>query len=232
MIWKSTDIKPEYNQAVQFLQFLVREKQIKSKIIHNTFLSILISYPNVEKENLIIKYLETQQKSRSLFGKSVEYEIFFDQDFILRLCFKHKKIQSAIFIYSMLGNYEEAVQLALDNDLIDVAVFVAGKPLESSSQRKKLWLNISEKLIKKVIMNDKFLKQHQKLLQININGDPDELENMSTDNKISNLLNYLLSKCELLTVKDLLPLFPDFIVIDNFKEELPGHFLNRIMCHL
>ncbi|ODV86934.1 hypothetical protein CANARDRAFT_195421 [[Candida] arabinofermentans NRRL YB-2248] len=203
-------VLPEHNQGIRFLKFLIKEKQVKDRIVHNTLLSILITYPNLPNENLILKYLENQQTSKNLFGtKNKNFDILFDTDFILRLCFKHKKIQSAIYIYSMLENYTDAINLALDNELIEVAILVADKPVDPSSmERKMLWIKISEKLIQKVIMNNKFLEQHQRLLELNFND------------KIKNLLKFLMNKCDLLTMKDLLPLFPDFIVIDNFKEEI------------
>ncbi|GAV27207.1 hypothetical protein PMKS-000671 [Pichia membranifaciens] len=211
-------ISPEHNQSLRFLKFLIYEKNVSNRIVHNTFFSILITYPNTHNENIILKQLESYQSFRKKkFRKFEKGETFFDYDFILRLSFKFQKIQSAIFIYSILGKDEEAVDLALDNDLIDAAILVADKPNEKDEyKRKELWLKISEKLISKVVINKDYIKQHQKMFY------DDRVPTAAEENEdpIYVLLRFLTEKCDDLEIKDLLPLFPDFIVIDNFKESL------------
>lgn len=210
------NIKPQHNQSLRFLRFLIYEKKVSNKIIHNTFFSILISYPSLSNENIILKELESYQKiKKKSFGKFDRGEPTFDYDFILRLTFKFHKIQSAIYIYSILNKNEEAVTLALDNDLIDAAILVADKPGDSDEyQRKHLWLKISEKLIGKVVTNKDYVKQNQKMFF----GDNNISE--KDHDPIYVLFKFLTEKCDELTVKDLLPLFPEFIVIDNFKDIL------------
>jgi hypothetical protein len=209
-------INPENNQALRLLKFLIYEKQIQNKLIHNTFFSTLITYPNIENENMILKHLELYQTGRKrYFGNFDKVEVSFDYDFILRLCFKFNKIQSAIYLYSTMGKNEEAVNLALKNDLIESAILVADKPTGfEDNERKHLWLRISKKLINKVIVDRQFITQNKDLFFKNIDVDVEENE------QIYILLQYLTKKCDLITIKDLLPLFPDFIVIDNFKDSL------------
>lgn len=213
-------INPEFNQALRFLEFLIYNKRVSNKIIYNTFFSILITYPSINDEKLILKHLESST------NKYEKGEPYFDYDFILRLCFRYHKIQSAIYLYSILGKNEEAIELALKNDLIDVAILVADKPSETDNfERKKLWLKISEKLINKVILDKNYIRQNDKILSLSYELDDSAKEDkyMSDDNKddgIYLLLKILTNKCEELTIKDLLPLFPDFVVIDNFKESL------------
>lgn len=211
-------ISPEHNQSLRFLKFLIYEKNVSNRIVHNTFFSILITYPNTHNENLILKQLESYQSFRKKkFRKFEKGETFFDYDYILRLSFKFHKIQSAIFIYSILGKDEEAVDLALDNDLIDAAILVADKPNEKDEyQRKELWLKISEKLISKVVVNKEYIKQHQNMFY------DDRVPTAEEENEdpVYILLRFLTEKCDALAIKDLLPLFPEFIVIDNFKESL------------
>ncbi|QPG72972.1 hypothetical protein FOA43_000276 [Brettanomyces nanus] len=212
---KARRIRPNKNQALRFLNFLIEERKVKDRIVHNSVLSILIRYPNLKNEDPILKYLEGQHKSKSLFTSDKnDFDISFDPDYILRLCLKYHRYQSAIYIFSMMGEYEEAVDLALDHDLIEYAVLVTDKPAESSiAVRKRLWLKISAKLIHSLIEHDKSLDEYRQLLMID--------ENILTKGgEIKCLLKYLMSKCEYLKMKDLLPLFPDFMVIDNFKEEV------------
>lgn len=209
----SKGIEPQHNQALRFLNFLIQERKCKDKLIHNSLLTILISHPD-QNEDLILNYLEGQRRSRNVFSESSdEYEILFDPDYILRLCFKYGKIQSAIYVYSMIQDYEEAVDIALRNDLIERAVVVADRPLESPpEERKKLWIKIAAKLFSQVLNNDNYIEEHKAMFEL--------AGVKSSGNKIGDVLKFLMSKCDLLTMKDLLPLFPDFVVIDNFKKEI------------
>ncbi|GME67288.1 unnamed protein product [[Candida] boidinii] len=259
----SNRVSPENHQGLRILNYFIKEKNIKSSVVHNTLLSLLLSYPNSgDDESIIFKYFEvycgnghsnkksfmanilnssssTSSTTNSLFTRNdfSKNEILFDTDFILRLCFRYNKIQSAIYIYSLLENYSEAVHLALDNDLIEVAAFVADKPDDLSIERKKLWLKVAKKLIDKVVTNDKYLNEHKEALSkidLNFNDSKDndgqhqqqqekelsESESDDKNTKIQDLINFLLSKCSLLTIKDLLPLFPDFVVINNFKQDI------------
>lgn len=211
-------ITPEHNQSLRFLKFLIFEKNVSNKIIHNTFFSILITYPNIQNENIILKQLESYQTLRKKKFRKYEKGVpYFDYDYIIRLSFKFNKIQSAIFIYSILGKDEEAIALALDNDLIDAAILVADKPSEKDdNQRKQLWLKISEKLISKVVTNKDYVKQNWKMFY----DDRVRTAEEENDDPVYTLIKFLTEKCDDLTIKDLLPLFPDFIVIDNFKESL------------
>ncbi|KAG7794974.1 hypothetical protein KL929_004439 [Ogataea haglerorum] len=191
-------IAPKHNHALRYLKFLVKEKQNKDKLVHNTLLSLLVTYPS-DDEKLVLNYLENRSKTH--FNREKSYEVLFDADFVLRLCFEYNRIKSAIFIYSMLEDYESAVSLALKHGLIESAILVADKT-SPSLQRKNLWLQISTILIQKTV-----------------NNQPLSLD-LGEGNKICNLLSYLMEKCDLLTMKDLLPLFPDFVVIDDFKDEI------------
>lgn len=212
------NIKPEHNQSLRFLKFLIFERKVSNKIIHNTFFSILITYPNISNENFILKELESYQNTkRTIFGR-YNNEILFDFDFILRLSFKYHRIQTAISIYSILEKNKEAVTLALDNDLINTAILVADKHNETNEfERKKLWLMISEKLINKVVTNKDYINEHRDMffdvIKHDINGN-------GNDDSVYLLLKFLIQRCDDLTVKDLLPLFPDFVIIDNFKDSL------------
>ncbi|KAG0672852.1 hypothetical protein C6P42_003099, partial [Pichia californica] len=211
------NIMPEHNQALRYLRFLIYENKVSSRMIHNTFFSILITYPDIHNESLILKELERYQSiKRKAFGKH-DRETLFDHDFILRLSFKFNRIQSAIYIYSILNKKEEAVILALNNDLINAAILVADKCDDSDEyQRKKLWLKISERLINKVVTNKDYIKQHQKMFF----GEHDTTASEDESDPVYVLLKFLTDKCNDLTIKDLLPLFPDFIIIDNFKDSL------------
>lgn len=88
-----------------------------------------------------------------------------------------------------MGQYLQAVELALKHDDIELAAIVADRPEGNDKLRKKLWLLIAEKKIRQPGT-----------------GIKDAIE--------------FLRRCELLRIEDLIPFFPDFVVIDDFKDEI------------
>lgn len=72
-------------------------------------------------------------------------ETYFDLKYALRLCTKENKIVPCVYIYSAMGLYEEAVELALKED-VELAKDNADK-LEDEGLRKKLWLRIAKHII-------------------------------------------------------------------------------------
>ena len=115
----------------------------------------------------------------------------YDADFALRLCIQHSRVQSCVHIYSLMGQYASAVALALKHDEIDLAASVADRPGDSNpALRKKLWLAVAKKVI----------SQHG-------------------TGSIKTAIDFL-KRCNLLRIEDLIPFFPDFVIIDDFKDEI------------
>ncbi|CCH41545.1 Vacuolar protein sorting-associated protein [Wickerhamomyces ciferrii] len=172
------------NHVIRYLKTFIGEKKCKDSIIHDSLLYILISNESTSgnDEDVILRYLEEYSNS-----------VYYNSDFILRLCLKFKKIKSAVYVYSVLEYYEDAVDLALKNDMIDLSMVIADKASDDKT-RKFLWLKISEKKISYIRPSEK--------------------------DKIKNEVKFLLERCEILTIKDLLPKIPDFTTIDNLKDEI------------
>ena len=115
----------------------------------------------------------------------------YDADFALRLCIQHSRVQSCVHIYSLMGQYASAVALALKHDEIDLASIVADRPADSNpSLRKKLWLAVAKKVI-----------------------------SQQGKGSIKTAIDFL-KRCDLLRIEDLIPFFPDFVIIDDFKDEI------------
>ena len=126
-----------------------------------------------------------------LSAQSTVPEPYYDLDFALRLCIQHNRIRSCVHIYSLMSQYVAAVQLALKHDEIELATSVADRAADSNpALRKRLWLAIARKVI----------------------SGPGA-------GSIKTALDFL-KRCELLRIEDLLPFFPDFVIIDDFKEEI------------
>lgn len=166
------------NQAVRYLVFEINQHQSTDAAIHNTLISIYASHPTSD-ESALLAYLE---------GQSYANEQNYDADFALRLCIEHKRVQSCVHIYSSMGQYVQAVDLALKYDEIDLASSVADRSHTEPALRKKLWLAIAKKVI-------------------------------SQSSGIKTAIEFL-RRVDLLRIEDLIPFFPDFVVIDDFKEEI------------
>jgi vacuolar protein sorting-associated protein 18 len=164
------------NQAVRYLTFVINNYTECSPAVHNTLISVMASHPS-NSESGLLSYLESQPSPPP-----------YDADFALRLCIQHNRVQSCVHIYSSMGEYLQAVQLALEHDDIDLAAIVADRPEGNDKLRKKLWLLIAERKI-------------------------------CQDSSIRSAIEFL-KRCELLKIEDLIPFFPDFVVIDDFKEEI------------
>ncbi|BDD62053.1 hypothetical protein MPDQ_001817 [Monascus purpureus] len=175
---KTANVPLSQNQAVRYLNFIIVNHPRPSAAVHNTLISIHASSSSTSEAGLLT-YLQSQPSSPPPY----------DADFALRLCIQHQRIQSCIHIYSTMGQYLQAVELALKHDDIELAAIVADRPEGNDKLRKKLWLLIAEKKIRQPGT-----------------GIKDAIE--------------FLRRCELLRIEDLIPFFPDFVVIDDFKDEI------------
>jgi vacuolar protein sorting-associated protein 18 len=164
------------NQAVRYLLHIINSLNSTDSAVHNTLISIYASHPTKE-ESALLSYLESQGDEPS-----------YDADFALRLCIKNARVQSCVHIYSTMGQYLQAVELALSHGSIDLASLIADRPMSNPALRKKLWLAVAKKVI-------------------------------SQSNGIKTAIEFL-KRCDLLKIEDLIPFFPDFVVIDDFKEEI------------
>ena len=115
----------------------------------------------------------------------------YDTDFAFRLCIQHSRVQSAVHIYMSMGSFASAVDLALKHDRIDLASVVADRPPSTDAAlRKRLWLAVAKKVI-----------------------------SQQDTGSIKTAIDFL-KRCDLLRIEDLIPFFPDFVIIDDFKEEI------------
>lgn len=175
---KTANVPLSQNQAVRYLNFIIVNHPKPSAAVHNTLISIYASHPS-PSEAALLTYLESQRSNPPPY----------DADFALRLCIQHQRVQSCIHIYSTMGQYLQAVELALKHNDIELAAIVADRPEGNDKLRKKLWLLVAEKTIRQPGR-----------------GIKDAIE--------------FLRRCELLRIEDLIPFFPDFVVIDDFKDEI------------
>lgn len=162
--------------AVDYLEHCVFKLKNEEPAIHNYLVSL---YCKMDEEGPLLRYLNIQ-------GQDNE-EVSYDLKYALRLCSENDKHQAAVQIYSTMGLYEEAVDLALKVD-IEKAKLYADKPEYDDVLKKKLWLKVARHVVEK-------------------------------QQDIGRAME-LLTDCPLLKIEDILPFFPDFVIIDHFKEAI------------
>ncbi|KAK4106068.1 hypothetical protein N658DRAFT_482011 [Parathielavia hyrcaniae] len=166
------------NQAIRYLQYVVNQLGSTDSAVHNTLVSIYASHPSKD-ESALLSYLESQGD-----------EPRFDPDFALRLCIQNRRVLSCARIYTGMGQYVQAVNLALAHDEVELASIIADRPMSNPALRKKLWLAVAKKVI-----------------------------SQQSGGSIKTAIEFL-KRCDLLKIEDLIPFFPDFVVIDDFKDEI------------
>ncbi|PHH71006.1 hypothetical protein CDD82_6799 [Ophiocordyceps australis] len=167
-----------HNQAIRYLNYAVFQLNSSDAAVHNTLVSMYAALPSRDESGLL-SYLQAQ-------GDEARY----DPDFALRLCIQHHRTLSCVHIYTSMGQYLQAVDLALSHGETELAAVIADRPMTSPQLRKRLWLAVARKVITK-------------------------------SDGIKAAIDFL-KRCELLKIEDLIPFFPDFVVIDDFKEEICG----------
>ncbi|KAI5950280.1 PEP3 [Candida jiufengensis] len=209
---KNQNISINQNIAIKFLQ-KIHDKGLSTKNLNNYYLSLLITYPTTQEIDTI----------NHLIIKLINNEKSYDQNFILRLCILNKKLHPSILIFIDMGLFEQALDYALENNSIEMGELVLNKheeiieenkenqeedhynklEKESFNIRKKLWLKYSNYLIKNICNGNQIGIKH--------------LDN--SQNKLNSSLNYILTNSPL-SLKDLLPIFPESTMINNFKDEI------------
>ncbi|KAF4382554.1 hypothetical protein F8388_015382 [Cannabis sativa] len=152
--------------------------------------------------NLLLTLYAKQEDDSALlrflqckFGKGRENgpDFFYDPKYALRLCLKEKRMRACVHIYSMMSMHEEAVALALQVDP-ELAMAEADKVEDDEDLRKKLWLMVAKHVI--------------------------EQEKGAKRDNIRKAIAFLKETDGLLKIEDILPFFPDFALIDDFKEAI------------
>lgn len=191
------------NQAIRYLNYLVYQVDCRDAAVHNTLVSMYASHPSRDESGLL-SYLQAQGDDSG--SGSASSSVRYDPDFALRLCIQHHRTLSCVHIYTSMGQYVQAVDLALSHNEVELAAVIADRPATaaasagsgpgsaakkdaSNALRKRLWLAVARKVISQ------------------------------TDDGIRTAIDFL-GRCELIRIEDLIPFLPDFVVIDDFKEEI------------
>ncbi|KAL2123308.1 hypothetical protein VTJ04DRAFT_3763 [Mycothermus thermophilus] len=198
------------NQAVRYLQFVVNQLGSADAAVHNTLVSMYASQPGRD-ESALLAYLEAQ-------GDEPRY----DQDFALRLCIQHRRVLSCARIYTGMGQYVQAVDLALAHGEVELASIIADRPMSNPALRKKLWLAVAKKVISQQsagVNGSVAAVNGEKSAAGSAAAPNGTTGNNSSSSGIKTAIDFL-KRCDLLKIEDLIPFFPDFVVIDDFKDDI------------
>lgn len=164
---------------------------------------------NQEDDSALLRFLQCKFGK----GRSNGPDFFYDPKYALRLCLKERRMRACVHIYSMMFMHEEAVALALQVISLVILVVLLGtifkfdfwvikvdpelamaeadKVEDDEDMRKKLWLMVA----KHVVEQEKGTKREN----------------------IRKAIAFLKETDGLLKIEDILPFFPDFALIDDFK---------------
>ncbi|KAL4423908.1 hypothetical protein ABPG75_001209 [Micractinium tetrahymenae] len=136
--------------------------------------------------------LDYLSSARSLIGRPL-----YDPVHALRLARDRGCLRASVTLFCEVGMYEDAVALALSFDG-ELAASIARQPSDDEALSRKLWLAIARHLIE----------------QGAAAGGPPEPE------RIRAVTSLLESAQGAVRIEDILPLFPDFVEIDAFKDAI------------
>jgi hypothetical protein len=119
-------------EAIKLEKFLINEIRIEDKAIHNLFLFHL---SESDQERDLVEYLRNQSNLK---------RISFDSEYALSVLKRNGKIESLIYLYSLLQMHSEAVTTALEIRKIDLAKQNANNVMKFDEKlARKLWLQIA-----------------------------------------------------------------------------------------
>lgn len=173
------------NEAIRYLEYCINRLDSQDQSLHNNLLTLYLQH----KPEKLLEYVKSRKDDK----------IHFDILMIARLCTDHSNKylnEACVYLYQMLGWYEEAVDLAL-NVNVDLARDVANSVNsdfningnQSDELKKMLWLRIARHVIEK-------------------------------ENDVNKAMEFLHDLNETILIEDVLPYFPDFVTIDQFKEAI------------
>lgn len=123
-------------ETIRYLEYCVHNLHTDYKLIHNTLFDL---YARYRDEESLIEYLKSEVGPD---GSQIRY---LDLQACLRVCIELKLSKTCVLIYSYMGLYDVAVDMALGFD-VELAKSMV-KQVESEDHQKKLWLDVAKKVL-------------------------------------------------------------------------------------
>jgi hypothetical protein len=139
--------EPEKREkVVGYLSILINEAKVKDKNIHNLYIFFLSQIGTDESKKQLLYYLQK-------YADSNKENVCFEVDYALKVFSQFKIYPAQALALAIMGKYDEAIKVALDNNFNLIAKRIA-KSIEDVKMKKFLWLEIFINEIKK--NNDNF----------------------------------------------------------------------------
>ncbi|KAL4478279.1 hypothetical protein ABPG72_016591 [Tetrahymena utriculariae] len=178
---------PQFEEGFQFIKYCINERKLREQIVHNIYIFYLSEHKD---KNLFTEYMmETEKK---ILNNKQQREQF-DMNFAFNLAKAHNFVRATISLLAMKKLFEEAVEIAIENNMIDVAIEYA----QLSEQiviyeSQKTWMKIIEHMLK---------------------TEKDETKKIE---KIFSVMQF----CAYIKIEDLIPYFDNNMPLSLFKGKI------------
>jgi hypothetical protein len=178
------------SHSIRYLEHMIVRLKNRDAVLHNYLISL---YARQKDDAPLLHYLRLQQAKRA---ERADRALWYDYKYALRVCHEHGHLRACVLIYESMQLYEEATRLALSIDL-ELAKGVVQRSQEDGlsgideQQVKRLWILIARHVI-----------THE-----------------AKEGDIGKAMS-ILKSCEGIQLEQILPFFPDFVRIGDFKDEI------------
>lgn len=126
-------------KVVKYLEILIDESKVKDKNIHNLYIFFLSQIGSEDSIKKLLYYMQNFQED-----KSQRENISFEVDYALKVFSQFKIFPAQAWALAVMGKYDEAIKVALDNNYVILAKRIA-KSIDDIKIKKHLWLEVREK---------------------------------------------------------------------------------------
>lgn len=208
------------NFGLTYLQWYINKYNPRDKIIYNTTLYMLISdnYHNINNNKRNMNTGNYTSVSSTTTGSdhsdrdAADCKIIeclnqygsnkYDINFILRLSLNLQRDKVSIHLMTKLKLFENAINLSLENNFIDLAKQTLNE-IDDKLLKKKLFLRLAEKL----------------LYNATVNNMDDSVSD--TNSNVKAIIRSIIKDSNgLIQIKDLLPIFNDMVTMGHIKDEI------------
>ena len=127
-------VDEKIHEAIRYLEHCVFRNGINNRALNNHIISL---------------YCQTKQEAKLIKFLSLEHELEFELHYALKTAIEHGLNEATVILYSKLEMYNEAVDLSLKMDDIELAKIYANKVDFDEHLCKKLWQKIAKYVIEK-----------------------------------------------------------------------------------
>ncbi|KAJ3307693.1 Vacuolar protein sorting-associated protein 18 like protein, partial [Gonapodya sp. JEL0774] len=191
--------KPEQDQAVRYLRFAVDKMGNRDAAVHNYLVGLYVGKAGEvgEESSGLLEFLR---------GHPVPH---YDLHYALRLCSQAGLVSSCVAICQSVGLWDEAVELALASGRVADAEGCADRARAGGGMPTTT--GYSDLLDD----DDEDTRELRRKLWLRI------ARHVVEEKKdIKSAIELIKKSSDLLKLADILPFFPDFVLIDDFKDEI------------